>query len=67
MAMILMIDTLADRYKMLPSEVMDRGTTFDLYVMDAAISYHNHQARKDSGKPPEYTQEEMLEMIKKVK
>lgn len=67
MAMILMIDTLADRYKMLPSEVMDRGTTFDLYIMDAAISYHNHQARKDAGKPPELTQEEMLEMIKKVK
>ena len=69
--MILTIDTLAERYKMLPSEVLSRSTTFDLYVMDAAMSYHNYQTRKANNNgvapAPELTQEEMLELIRKTR
>lgn len=69
--MILTIDTLAERYKMLPSEVMSRSTTFDLYVMDAAMSYHNYQTRKANNNgvapAPELTTDEMLEIMKKAR
>jgi hypothetical protein len=68
MAMILTIDTLAERYGMLPSEAMLRGSTFDLYVMDAAISYHNYQRKKamNNGVAPavDYSQEEMVNLLK---
>ncbi|CAB4153399.1 hypothetical protein UFOVP623_21 [uncultured Caudovirales phage] len=69
--MILTIDTLAERYKMLPSEIMARSTTFDLYVMDAAMSYHNYQQKKaqNHGVPPapELSESEMLEIIRKTR
>lgn len=69
--MILTIDTLAERYKMLPSEVMARSTTFDLYIMDAAMSYHNYQNKKANNHgvdpTPELTQEEMLDIIRKTR
>jgi len=71
MAMILTIDTLAERYGMLPSEAMLRGSTFDLYIMDAAISYNNHQHKKTLNKGidpvPDLTTQEMLDMMKKAK
>ena len=67
--MILMIDTMAERYKLLPSEIVNRGSTFDLYVMDAAMSYHNYQHNKAQNKvdPNSYTHDEMLEMIRKAR
>lgn len=67
--MILTIDTLAERYKLLPSEVMNRGSTFDLYIMDAAMSYHNHQHSKNMKEvnPNDYSTDELLDMMKKVK
>ena len=69
--MILTIDTLAERYKMLPSEVLCRSTTFDLYIMDAAMSYHNYVNKKANNNgvapAPELTQEEMLAIIRKTR
>lgn len=58
---------MAERYKMLPSQVMKNASTFDLYVMDAAISYHNHQQRKQSGQAPELSTDEMMEIMKKAR
>ena len=58
---------MAERYKMLPSQVIRDASTFDLYIMDAAISYHNHQQRKQSGQSPELSTEELMEMMKKAK
>lgn len=66
--MIMMIDTMAERYKLLPSEVLNRASTFDLYVLDAAVSYQNHQHKKQSGKVAEdYSQDELMDMIKKTR
>jgi len=59
---------MAERYKLLPSEVLVRGNTLDLFIMDAAISYQNHQTRKQNGKVAEdYSQEELMAMIKKTR
>jgi hypothetical protein len=65
--MILTLDTMAERYKMLPSQVIRDASTFDLYIMDAAISYHNHQQRKLNGQSPELSTDELMEIMKKAK
>ena len=68
MALIMLIDTMADRYKMLPSEVMNRASTFDIYVMDAALSYQNYQRKKQDGKlAQDLSTDEMQEMMRKAR
>lgn len=64
----MLIDTMADRYKMLPSEVMNRASTFDIYVMDAALSYQNYQRKKQEGKlAEELSTDELQEMMRKAR
>jgi hypothetical protein len=71
MASILWIDTLGKRYGMLPSEVIGRANTFDLYIMDAALTFENYQHKKamNGGKDPipDYTSDELLALMSKVK
>lgn len=71
MASILWIDTLGKRYGMLPSEVIGRANTFDLYIMDIALTFENYHHKKsmNGGKEPipDYTQDELMAMIKKNK
>jgi hypothetical protein len=71
MAIILMIDSLGKRYGMLPSEALERGNTFDLYIMDAALSFENFHHKKSMNNGvdplPEYTPDELLAMFNKNK
>jgi hypothetical protein len=71
MASILWIDTLGKRYGMLPSEVIGRANTFDLYIMDMALTFENYHHKKsmNNGKEPipDYTQDELMEMLRKNK
>lgn len=64
---ILMIDGLGKRYGLLPSEVLVRGNTFDLYIMDCALSFetYHHKKSMNNGKEPtpELTQEELLKIF----
>lgn len=65
---ILQLDGLGKRYGMLPSEVLSRGNTFDLYIMDCAMSfedYHNKKALNNGKDPiPKYKESELLEIFK---
>lgn len=61
--MTVMIDALAERYGLLPSEVIARADTYDLYVMDVAMSYANHRNAKAEGRAPDYTTEELQAMM----
>lgn len=63
----MMIDTLADRYKLLPSEVISRATTFDIMVCDTAVSYRAALERKASGQPEEHTDAELLAMLERTR
>ncbi len=45
---------MGERYGLLPSEVLARASTLDLYVMDAALSYRDHQQKKSNNEIPEY-------------
>jgi hypothetical protein len=72
--MFLTLDNLAHRYNCLPSEALARGTTFDLYVLDISARYQTHLMEKEkhgiNGAPGVRrmpTQEEMINMIKRVR
>jgi len=55
MTSIMQIDTLGKRYGLLPSEVLMKADTFDLYIMDAALTfenYHNKKANSKNGRAP---------------
>lgn len=71
MALILTIDSLGKRYGMLPSEVLGRSNTFDLYIMDVALSFeqfhHKKQMNNGNDPLPEYTTDELLQMLNKNK
>lgn len=62
-----MLDTLGERYGILPSEVLSRASTLDLYIMDVAMSWHDHQHRKATGQPQDFTKEEMQEMLARAR
>jgi hypothetical protein len=69
--MIVTVHNLAKNYKLLPSEVLERGTTFDLYVLDTATRYIKYQQELAEGRAvkPEHklSQQEMLDMIKRAR
>lgn len=61
------LDGIAKRYGMLPSRVLQDADTFDLFVIDTALSYEHYQNKKAMNKgqvPPEmYTQEQLMDML----
>lgn len=69
-----MLDSLATRYHLLPSEVLQRADSLDLMVYDVAVSYERHlreQARRqESGATPavpEVSVNTMQQMLDKVR
>ena len=71
MSLILTIDGLGKRYGMLPSEVLNRSNTFDLYIMDAAMTFENyhHKKQMNNGRDPiaDFTETELLTLLNKNK
>jgi hypothetical protein len=69
--MIMLIDTLSERYGILPSEVMTRATTFDVFVADTAIGYRNivQERSMNGGKDPvsSYKQEDLQALLEKTR
>ena len=47
----MLIDAIAERYGCLPSHVLKEGDTFDLMVMDVALTYRAYEAEIKTGKP----------------
>lgn len=71
MALILTIDSLGKRYGMLPSEILERSNTFDLYIMDAALTFENYHHKKQMNNgvapAPDYSTDELLAMFNQNK
>ena len=66
MVSILQLDGLGKRYGLLPSEVLRRADTFDLYIMDCALTFEHfhHKKQMNNGKTPtEFYDIETLEKI----
>jgi hypothetical protein len=66
--MILTVNNLAKTYKLLPSEVLERGSTFDLFVLDIATRHTRYQQDIADGKKVghKHTKQELLEMFSKT-
>ena len=44
-----LLDSMAERYSMLPSEVLERATTQDLHIFDVALTYKEYMQKKQTG------------------
>ena len=69
--MIMLIDTLSERYGMLPSEVITRANTFDVFVADTAIGYRNAVQERamngDKKTPPKLSEKDMMAALERVR
>lgn len=62
----MLLDTLANRYGMLPSEVMLKANTFDMFICDTAMSYRQkarEEAMNKNKQPTDYSQAELLDIL----
>jgi hypothetical protein len=60
---VLCIDQLGKRYGMLPSDIITRASTFDLVIMDIAMTLERHeQEASQPGYIPDVTEEELLKI-----
>lgn len=71
MLSIMQIDGLGKRYGLLPSEVLERANTFDLFIIDAALSYEQYHQKKamNKGQDPveNYSGAQLLDIFNKGK
>ena len=65
--MIITLDNMGERYGMLPSEVLSRASTLDLYVMDAALSYRDHQQKKSNNEVVDYDTDELVKAMEQTR
>jgi len=61
----MMIDSMAERYAMLPSQVMRTASTFDLFIYDTAVGYRNLLQRRANGEPDDVPEKTLLEILEK--
>lgn len=59
------IGQLAKTYGVLPSEVLARGTTFDLMVMDVFTTWENHQ--RNPNDVSNFSQEDLQKIVENSK
>lgn len=69
---MLTVGRLAERYHLLPHEVAERGTSFDLMITDVLATYDKYQQSKQGNKLPDanvygYTTEELMKIKDKGK
>lgn len=68
-----MLDSLATRYHLLPSQVLEKSDTLDILVMDVASAWHIQQREKAEAEaqgkvaPAKLSQDTMKQMIERVK
>jgi hypothetical protein len=64
------IGRMAEKYGMLPSQVEQHATTYDLMISDVLATYDRYIQSKQTGKTDisvyQYTEEELKAMMKKA-
>lgn len=58
-----MLDSLAERYGILPSQLLRDADTLDLFVFDTSITYQNYKQNKENGKPEDRFDTSTLEKM----
>ena len=63
------IGALAKQYRLLPSEVRARATTYDIMVYDVMMTWEEDQRKKANGERsvPKLKQEDMRAMLERVR
>lgn len=71
---ILLIDSIATRYHCLPSEIVEKGDTFDVFIINSAIDIQKWMSdaaeaeREGKPKPAKpMSQDEMLAMMERAR
>lgn len=63
MSLILSLDTMGQRYGKLPSMLIKEASTFDLVIMDVAMTYERHvQKTNEPGYVPEIPLEDLIKI-----
>ena len=65
-----MLDAMAERYGILPSKLLQEADTFDLMVMDVALTYRQYKENKHSNAPnqqPVYDQDDLMKKLEKAR
>lgn len=58
-----MLDQMAQRYGLLPSEILTKATTFDMVVMDISLTMEQYHRNKDKeGFIPPVSTEDLLKI-----
>lgn len=69
--MILTVDNLATRYHKTPTEIVETGTSFDMYVIDTATKWAKYQRELSENKTTmgekTFSNEELVEIFNKTK
>lgn len=70
----MLIDAIATRYHCLPSELISKGDTFDVFIINVILEHQQYlaeveQAKQEGRAPPakKLTQEQMKAMIERVR
>ena len=66
MVSILQIDALGKRYGLLPSEVLVRANSFDLYILDCSLTFENFHHRKSMNKGKVDPKDYDIEALKRI-
>ena len=60
------IDSIGKRYGLLPSEVLSRANSFDLYILDCALTFENFHHRKAMNKGKVDPKDYDIEALKRI-
>lgn len=66
------VDAMGERYGLLPSEVLRRATTLDLFIVDTALGYRNSvneraAAQRNPRPSTDYTEDELLKIMEETR
>lgn len=61
------VGTLAKYYRLLPSQVIEHATTYDLMVYDVMMAWEQKHRDEAEGKVPQLSQEQMKTLLHKAK
>jgi hypothetical protein len=65
-----MLDAMAERYSILPSKLLQEADTFDLMVMDVALTYRHYKESKHSQQPTDtsvYDENDLMKKLEKAR
>jgi len=59
------VGNLAKTYHMLPSEVIDRATTYDIMIADVMMTWENH--KNNPNDPALYNEQDLINIVQRTK